>query len=308
MVLLMKIAITGASGFLGRYLVNALLTRKCDITCFSRNKGNLTKHFGMQSPVHCVETDYSLDSLSPHFIAFDACIHLAAKRPTAKSPRLTDFIENIIITDNLLTVCEEVDVGRVVLISSMSVYSPEENKLPFLETEMPSSKNSYGLSKWISERITDYYPLQTVILRMGQLVGWGERSGYMLMSFLTQALKGEPLIVFGKGSGKRDYLYVKDAIKAILTVLDTTAVNGTYNIGSGRSVSHLELAQTIAGVFHEAGANVSLDSSREEDSSISFMDITRAGRLLNWAPRYDLSQMLRDMKENVEAFEHWGND
>ena len=303
----MNIAVTGASGFLGRYLVHALLERGHEVTCFSRSKSKLTEIFSAASPVRFAATDYSIASLEARFQSFDACIHLAAKRYARDSTRLTDYLDNVLHTDNLLGVCQSRGVKQVIVASTISVYSPGHNVAPFSEKKFPFPKNPYGLSKLISEKTACFYQdLRVTSLRFAQLVGWGERTGFMLAAFLQNALQGSPLAVYGAGAGKRDYLYAKDAVAAILKALACAEVTGTFNIGSGRAVSHRDLAYAIVTAFHEKGSTIVLDPSRQEDTSVVCMDISAAEQVLKWSPRYDLVRMLSDMKEDTCAFEQWG--
>jgi len=104
-----KIAITGATGFLGKYLVTDLLKdENIDLFLFSTSLEKLKQTFCDKTNLQFVETDYSYNSLKENFADFDTVIHLAAKRLVSNQNALTDYHCNISSTENLMKVCDAI--------------------------------------------------------------------------------------------------------------------------------------------------------------------------------------------------------
>lgn len=295
----MKIAVTGATGFVGKYLTKVLSLE--EIYLFDSTLERLTKTFPAVKRKRLIETDYSIESLKPSLQNIDAVIHLAAIRYTKDRTRLFDYEDNIRISENLLKVCSQLNISNFVFASTRSIYSDKFNKIPFLENENVFPQNLYALSKLIVEKLGFMYKsISFKALRFAQIVGWGEREGYMLATFLSRALKKEDLTVFGEGKGERDYLYAKDAANAIITAMRKPKTKGVFNIGLGKGTSHREFAETINKVFADGKAKILFDKSQSEDSSVVCMSVAKAKEVLGWQPAYSLEEAFQDMKVEYE--------
>lgn len=295
----MKILLTGGTGFIGKWIIE-LLSEKHQLTIVGRNES--VKVFPEEDiSVSYLSTDYSIDSLSRHMKNIDAVVHLAAKRVPlgAKGETIEDYTGNMLVSSNLFEVCKREGIKNIINISSKAVYS-SNNALPCSENDTPKPLNFYGLSKLMIEQLADYYNtkygMNIKSLRLAQVLGVGEREGFMLMTFINKALRKEELSLWGKGEGKRDYIYVKDVVDAIDFALAEPNQKGVFNIGSGTNVSHKELAETINKVFENTG-NITFLSDKAEDKSVDIMDISKAKECLNWIPNWNLEDALYDMKK-----------
>lgn len=301
----MRVAVTGATGVLGRYFVDAFTTasqmRHVDepappsLLLVGRTLQKLENTFGRRTDLQFVQTDYSVADLERNLRGVSAVVHLAARRPEAGTQSLGDFVCNILTTEALLIACRTLGITNLVFASTGSVYSSAFNQRPFTEDQAVCPHSFYAISKLACEALGPRYGVKMKSLRLAQLVAVGEREQYMLMSFISQALSGENIVVFGTGHGTREYLYAKDAAEALLAALRKPDEHGVFNVGMGRAISHIELASTIASVFEAPAPET--DPTRPSDTSRALMDGGRFARRFDWRPRTTLAEALSEIRD-----------
>lgn len=295
----MKIAVTGATGFLGKYLIAELSKHKnAKITLFSSSMNKLIETFNDDRELfEFVETDYSIDSLEKNFCKYDVIIHLAAKRLSVDKS-LTNYVENIIVTENLLKLSDRFGVGKIIFASSQGIYCDCKDDLPFKEDN--GYGYGYGYSKFICEQISRFYRTPFISLRFGQIIGWGEREGFMFTTQLNKIKKNEPLVLWGEGGGGRDYLYAKDAVSAIVRCFKDDVVNDvSYNVSMGVPYSFKDFAETLVSVFGNEESRIVFDKTKVEDKNVRYMSIHKIKHELSWEPRFTLMTAFEDMKNEV---------
>ena len=291
----MKIAITGGTGFIGKWILKTI-DQKTEVQIFGRNKDRKSFDVGGREYEY-VYTDYSEEDLKKKLKGSDAVIHLAATR-VGKSG-FTPYLENISISQSLFEACKHNDIKNLVCLSSISVYS-EANTLPWKESDYVAPLSFYGISKVAMENLAEYYNKKESMciknLRIARVVGHGERTGFMLMNFINQAFKKETLKVYGEGAGKREYIYVRDVVDAVLHSLKQTETKGVFNIGTGVNTSHYELAKAINKVFNNDD-NLEFIKNVQEDKMIFLMDNQKTKNELGWNPKWNLEEGLKEIKD-----------
>ena len=299
----MNVVITGATGFIGRYLVEELFVQGNRLTLLGRNIEKLRSLFNTYDPdlVSLVETEYDND-LGPILEGVDALVHLSGLR-WLKDKMLGDYIENNVIpTENLFSASAASGINNIVFMSSIAVYNPRINFPPFVENVDCFPPTHYGVSKLLCEKIGSYYNsefgMKIKSLRVGQVVGSGEREGFMLSEFVKRAMSRETLTVFGDGSGARDYVYVADVISAIVLALGHADMSGMYNISLGKPVTHLQLAETINHAFDNSG-NLMIASEKPQDKNQQWMSCELAWKEMGWQPQWDLEDMLANLANKL---------
>jgi len=139
------VAITGATGLVGRVAVHRFTQRGDEVVAIGRSLDTLQGLFGDQAV--CVESDYSRGSLRNAFKGVDVVIHLAARRIAPSSEGFRPFFEaNVQTTESVILAACDNGVSRLCQASSISVYSLS-NKVPFAESEPPVPLSLYGVSK-----------------------------------------------------------------------------------------------------------------------------------------------------------------
>lgn len=287
----MKIAITGGSGFLGKYVAEAINRENNIPVIFSRrNIDDRRDGFEYRA------TDYSKTDLIDKFFDIDAVVHLAAKR--GSQGKIAEFHDNEVLTQNLYDACLERNIENIVYASTISVYSDKEF-LPWKETQLPAPELMYGVSKLANEYVGNVYSEKKGLciknLRFAHLYGFNEQNNYMINRFFRQAFHREQLVINARSIAKREFLYAKDAAKAVICALKQNSISGTFNIGSGEALTNYEVAHTINKVFGNNENLLVKFPNADEGIRPSYMDSSKANMFLKYSPEYNFSTALSEI-------------
>ena len=300
----MNVVITGASGFVGKFLTKKLSTEANKVICLGRSEESLDQ-IPMYSNVETHVTDYSISDLEAAMSGYDTLIHLAGRRLTHSDDplRVSPFTNATMETlDNLLAAAAKNDFKRVVNTSSIGAYSAF-NEAPYSELDIALPATPYGLTKLFTEQAIDFWSRKTGIsaahVRLTQCYGYGEKWTPVLMRFIKNAINGENLTVNDSGFSL-DQIYIKDTVSAFV-LLAQSEKKGRFNIGSGESLTLLEMAETVKKVFN---TTIAIDLARDNPSPgqhLRHMNILKAKNELNWCPQYDLEKGLHHMKKIMDS-------
>lgn len=303
------ILVTGAAGFIGSHVGEALVSRGdrvigldnfddyYDPTIKRRNISALL----LNDRFTMIEGDIR----DPGAVAeaFDApvtgVIHLAARagvRPSIERP-LDYATTNVDGTVNLLEAAREHAVERFVFGSSSSVYGAA-NEVPFSEDQRVDRPISpYAATKVAAEAHCytwhHLYALPIVVLRFFTVYGPRQRPDLAINKFVRLLEAGEPIPQFGDGSSSRDYTYVADIARGILAALDSDHDFEIINLGSS---SPIRLDEMIAAVGEAVGVTpeVNVLENQPGDVPRTYADVSRAKRLLAWEPQWTLAEGLAE--------------
>ena len=208
----MRIAITGASGFIGTELLSLL--KETDNTVVALTRGSSDAEDEAQ--VLWRTTDYSKESLTEVLAGTDTVVHLAGVRGTTPDP--ADYVINEEMTESILAAMAVAGVKRIVFASTISVYD-DETLIPWTEETPLKGRTAYGDSKIRCEKLIRKYADECGftygIVRIAQVLGLGEKRRAMMNVFIDTAAAGGQLRVIGRSVVKRQYLYVKDLVKIL---------------------------------------------------------------------------------------------
>jgi nucleoside-diphosphate-sugar epimerase len=267
-----EILVTGATGFLGCRLVVALQSCSYLVRQHSRADGDIAS------------CSLPMNGVSHVF-------HLAAKTFVPESwrdPRV--FYEvNVIGTLNVLEHCRR-HQAALTLVSSYVYGHPQ--RLPIAEDHPIAAYNPYSHTKILAEDIARFYEqhygVRVVIVRPFNLYGPGQHPSFLIPSIVRQVLDPSAKEVRVKDlRPKRDYLYVEDAV-ALLAATLRSGVRGTYNAGSGSSVSVAEVARLVNQAAGVDKPIISDEEPRPEEVMDVISDVSRAAAELNWRPSTSL--------------------
>ena len=256
-----KVLITGGAGFIGRHLATHLTDHGMAVTVLDNESLGDRKHLDLDR-VRFVAGDLrNPDHVREALAGQDAVVHLAADTRVMDSIEdpVHNFDNNVVGAFNLLNVCREFGVGRVVAASTGGAILGDVVP-PVHEQMAPMPTSPYGASKLMLEgylsAFTSSYGLSSCALRFSNI--YGPRSfhkGSVVAHFFKQVLAGERPTVYGDGSQTRDYLYVGDLVEAIRVAM-LSDVTGPYQLGSGHGTT---LNQLLAEMRNVTGLPIEVD-------------------------------------------------
>ena len=291
----MRVVVVGANGFIGVNLIKRLLKCQYDVIGIDQYDNHL-QMFLDNSSFKLIKEQVSYDVLMNVLQPDDAVVCLAAKRLTPNF-NLNDYVANIHLNCDIFQSCMDSNTKNVVFLSSISTYRADnESCSEEIDTGLG---NLYGESKYAMDHLINFLNKKKEMciksLRLAQVIGTGERKGYLLNTLLDNAKEYKEQVIYGSGCGERQYIYIKDVISAIICAIEAKNAKGIYNIGIKGRISISNLAKLINRVFkNEAGIKYLLE--KPEDKSILEMDVSKAEKELNFKPKYDLEAAIQDLK------------
>jgi len=295
----LRVLVTGGAGFIGSHLVRELVSLGYEVRVLDNlSRGSLENLGNALGSVELVLGDVRDPEVTARALTgVDAVVHLAALIDVEESIRLPELYTevNLVGTLNLVRASRRLDT--FVFSSSASVYG-DPVKVPIPETHPLSPKSPYAASKAAAElyikTYSNLYGFRYVILRLFNVYGPRQSRFYsgVVVEFVRRALRGEPPVIYGDGEQTRDFVYVSDVVKAIVTVLKTK-VSGVYNIGSGKPTRIIDLAYTVLRVVGAENLRPEFREARPGDVKHSVADISKATRELGFRPTVNLEAGLR---------------
>ncbi|MDF9745870.1 NAD-dependent epimerase/dehydratase family protein [Natrinema salsiterrestre] len=299
-----RILVTGGAGFIGSTIVEALVPEN-DV----RILDNLSSGSRSNVPdkATLIEGDIRDETaLERATNGVDVIFHQAALisvEGSVRRPKLTHDV-NVTATVKLLERARE-ESARFVFASSAAVYGHPKS-VPISEEAPTEPTSPYGLSKLAAERYVrlyaDLYDVSTISLRYFNVYGPGQMSGdysAVISVFAEQALNGKPITVEGDGSQTRDFVHVRDVMEANLLAASAD-VTGVFNVGTGNSVSILELAETVRNVAASDLEIVHVED-RPGDIDQSQADVSRLKSELGFEPSISLADGLETVVGDTES-------
>ncbi len=262
----MRILITGGAGFIGSHLAEAYLERGDEVYIIDDlSTGSMDNiRFLQEDPQFKNKIFVHINTILNHDMMLeltgicDVVYHMAAAVgvKTILDKPLESIVTNIQGTEKVLEMCNKFK-KRVLIASTSEVYG-KHTHAPLVETDNiiygPSSKFrwSYAASKLMDEftALAHYRTngLEVIITRLFNTVGPRQTGAYgmVIPSFVAQALKNEPITVFGDGTQTRTFTYVKDVVAALIKLMESDqAIGEVINVGGLEEISMLDLARKI---------------------------------------------------------------
>ena len=302
----MKIIVTGGAGFIGSHLVESLLNDGHELLIFDNYLTGKKENLLFDGNFRLVEDNFgSKDSLSL-IENFDpeVCFHLAAQSSVVVSvqdPGL-DFEHNILQPVQLLNTLINSNCKKFVFTSSGGTIFGEPKNIPTTESDYSNEPASpYGVAKKklneIIKMMTSNTNLSYSILNLSNVYGprqdpHGEAG--VVSIFSNKYLNDERPVIYGNGEQTRDYIFVKDVISALIksSKIDDDLF---LNIGTGIETSVNELAESLKTQF-SSNLNPVYQDARNGELQRSVLDNTKARKLLNWEPQYDLNEGMLEVR------------
>ena len=282
----MKILLLGAAGFIGTNLTIELAKKTEDeITLVDRSKAFFKPIVGMDlKNAHILEADLTVDMDFDSILKDQEVVyHLVSTTvPTTSNQHISqELVSNVIFSANLFEACIRCDVKKVVFVSSGGTVYGKEVDCPLKEKTATNPISSYGVQKITIEKLLYLYRymygLDYRIIRLANPYGPYQRPNGVLgavTTFTYKALKGDEITVYGDGSVVRDFIYIDDAIRAIMKIVNGENKHRTFNLGCGYGTSIKQVLETIEKAFG-IKLNVSYLEGRKVDVPVNYLDISR---------------------------------
>ena len=312
----MKVLITGGAGFIGSHLCEELLSRGNKVVASDDlSTGSLSNiaHLQQASGFSFHHGSVLDPSDSSELIEqTDVIYHLAAAVGVkyVLEHSLTALETNVRGTENVFQLAEQLGKKKVILASSSEVYG-KTSKLPFREDDDsvlgPTSMNRWGYScsKAFGEFLAlAYYRekgLPKVVFRLLNTVGPRQkgRYGMVMPRFVSQALAGDPITVYGDGEQMRSFTYVKDVVKAMADMALVPSAEGqVFNVGSDKETTINDLAKLLRRVLNSNSEIIYIPFSQVygtnfEEAKRRLADISKIQKHIKYHPNTDLTFMVR---------------
>ncbi|XP_051142311.1 UDP-glucuronic acid decarboxylase 2-like [Andrographis paniculata] len=307
----LRILVTGGAGFVGSHLVDRLINRGDSVIVadnfFTGRKENVVHHFG--------NPNFELirhDVVEPILLEVDQIYHLACPASPVhyKHNPVKTIISNVVGTLNMLGLAKRVG-ARFLLTSTSEVYG-DPLQHPQVETYWGNVnpigvRSCYDEGKRTAETLTmDYHRGAGVEVRIARIFNtYGPRmcidDGRVVSNFVAQALRKEPLTVYGDGKQTRSFQYVSDLVEGLMRLMEGEHV-GPFNLGNPGEFTMLELAKVVQDTI-DPNAKIEFMPNTEDDPHKRKPDITKAKDLLGWEPkvplRKGLPKMVSDFRERI---------
>ena len=324
-----KILVFGSAGFMGSYLLNDLSKSGYDVTASDISEAG--EEFCKSLGIRYVNVDITRYEEFAKFEngSYDTIIHLAAHQPANVSKESydpADYVKvNVLGTLNILKFCKEIGAEKIIYASShrntQGLWISDD---PISESDGRSVKydteySMFSISESAAQDCVEYYShqhgLRGIIFRLPPVYGYGPhteiykdgvriKTGFQI--FIERAMACEPLEVWGDANKGRDIVYVKDVIEAFLKTIESDSAKGLYNITSGKRLTLMEEANTIAKVFWGNNEVPKIIHRPEKENGIDNFcyDISKAKQELGWEPKFSFEDMLYDYVKEGKSMQY----
>ena len=298
-----KVVVTGGAGFIGSHIVEHWINAGAEVHVIDNLRSGFISNVQLfpQAIFHQISIT-EREKVFKILENTDYVHHLAAMISVPESVDKPHECVEINITGllNVLDACKENGVKKIVLSSSAAIYgeNPESPK----RTDMrPQPKSPYGITKldgeYYLQMYNEQYGLGAVSLRYFNVFGPRQdpKSQYAaaIPIFIEKAIQNQPITIYGDGEQTRDFIFVKDVVKANILAATNETVNGVFNVALGKASSINEIAKGIISLTNST-SRIIYQPERKGDIKHSLASVEETTTALNFQPTYSLQDGLNE--------------
>jgi len=299
--------VTGGAGFIGSHMVDLLIKKKHKVIVIDDlSKGNIKnieRHILLKKIFFIKKNISKIKTIDLKTKKLDFIFHFAGKDaiiPSIINPE--KYIQtNFLGTFNILEQTKSLNYKKFVYAASSSCYGKAQ--VPTNENDKISNLHPYALSKYLGEQLclswNKIYGLPINTIRIfnayGERIGFNNEYGAMFPILLKQKLSKKPLTIVGSGKQKRDFVYVKDLVDAFYRVSKIKKSGETFNVGSGKPVTVIKIANLIG------GEKIYIDK-RPGEPDITHSNINKIRKFTSWKPRTNIEEGVQIMLKNINLW------
>jgi len=280
----MNILLLGAAGFIGTNLTLKLLEDPNNkITLVDANKDYFLPAI-CESNAAIIESAIGAEAdFASLLCGQDVVYHLLSTTvPTTSNQQVaSELTANVVMTARLLDACVSCGVQKVIFLSSGGTVYGNESQCPLKEDTATYPISSYGIQKITIEKLLYLYHymhgLDYRVIRLANPYGPYQRPNGILgavTTFTYKALNREQITVYGDGSVVRDFIYIDDAVRGILTIANGNSQHKTFNLGSGYGTSIRQVLEQLQHTL-QIPLDIVWKEGRRVDVPVNFLDISR---------------------------------
>jgi UDP-glucose 4-epimerase len=301
----MKVLVTGGAGFIGSHIVDGLISAGHEVCVVDSMIHGKEKNVNKKSVLY--KLDIRDTKLQEVFEGFkpEVVIHHAAQIHVQKSVEdpMEDASINILGSINVLEASRRVGVKKIIYPASAAIFG-QPVYLPIDENHPLNMISGYGVTKHTVEHYLRVYKslhnIDYVALRYSNVYGPRQDSsgeGGVVAIFCEKMLQDSSPYIFGDGNQTRDFVYIKDVVKANLIAMESNK-SGIYNVSTCTKITVNELFDIVAKASGKAIKPI-YTSEREGDITHSYMSYDKIKGELGWTPEYDIHS---GIKETISYF------
>lgn len=299
--------VVGGSGFIGSYLVLALVESGRFVTVVGRKPA---PSHPLPDGIRYLSGDYNdIFLLRQVLVEADEVVHLAYSTvpKTSFEDPVHDILSNLPAAVKLFDLAREFNLSKVLIVSSGGTVYGGSPHLPITEEYPTNPISPYGITKLAIEKygmmFKALYDLPVIIVRPGNAYGEGQ-APYSGQGFVATAIASvldkREITLFGKSGTIRDYVHANDIAHGIMAALDTGTPGSCYNIGSGIGKSNHEIIEILRRLAESIGLDIRLrvQPQRQFDVPVNILDSKKLTHETGWTPRISL-------ESGLERTWHW---
>jgi UDP-glucose 4-epimerase len=287
-----RIVVIGGGGFIGTHLCNALAREGARVSALGRSRIDPS---ALDPRVSW--SRYELSDAGGLADALDGAgvvYHLASSTtpPLAEADPAADVAGNVVPTIRLMEAASRHGVRRLVFVSSGGTVYGVPAAVPIPETAPTEPISAYGLQKLVIERYLALFRrkqgLDSIVLRVSNPYGpqqRARRSQGVVAAFLEAALRGDAIEIWGDGTVTRDFVYIDDAVEALILAATHGGPSRVFNVGSGHGIAINTVADDIETVLGRGPLRRIHHAARPADVPVNILDVSRIREEMGWRPR-----------------------
>ncbi len=303
-----NVFVTGATGFLGSWLVRDLLERKADVVALIRDETphSLLSINGDDKRISAVRgslEEYSVLERILNEYQVEVIFHIGAQTQVEIANRnpISTFEANIKGTWNLLEASRRSPLVKKVLIASSDKAYGEQKKLPYDESQALHGSHPYDVSKSAADLIAQSYfstySLPVCITRCGNFFGGGDFNFNRLVpSVIRAAISEQRPVIRSDGTMRRDYLYIEDAVHAyrhLAEKMDDASTHGqAFNFSAENPLTVLEMTERILSLMN-SGLKPNVLGIAKNEIPDQYLSAAKARSMLGWKSQYSVDEGLK---------------
>ena len=312
-----NVLVTGADGFIGSHIAKALIDKGAKVTTIVRDlkKTNNLDILNLRDKINIIHGDLvNFNDCERCINEYDIefCFHIAAQAivgPANRSP-LSTFESNIKGTWNMLEACRISKTIRGLIIASSDKAYGQQKKLPYTEDSPLNGYFPYDASKVCADVLARSYfmtyGLPLAITRNANTYGPADMNqSRIIPDVIMRLIRNEQPIIRSDGTPERDYMYIKDAVDAYITLAENLhrkeVAGQAFNFGTGKPISVLNLYNKIIKLMGKDVKPKILGEAKNEIDR-QYLDSGKAKKILNWGAKYGIDSGLNETIDWYKAY------